>query len=67
MNTIVTIIPTDLDTNLLLSSFCPFLQAKRRVAFYFKAMLNSIDFYKVIFLRVIPVCILVPCSKHGQL
>ena len=67
MNTIVTIIPTDLDTNLLLSFFCPLLQAKRRVALYFKAILNSVDFYKVIFLWVIPVCIIVQCSKHGQL
>ena len=32
-----------------------------RVALYFKAMLNSIDFYKRIFLHVIPVCIIVPC------
>ena len=27
---------------------------------YFKAMPNSIEFYRVIFLHVIPVCILVP-------
>ena len=32
-----------------------------RVALYFKAMPNSIDFYKEIFLHVIPVCIIVPC------
>ena len=81
----VTIIPTDLVTNLLLRSFCPFLQTKKkepnfqqfdslvmrnisvfclqRVALYFKAIQNSIDFYKGISLRVIPVCIIVPCSN----
>ena len=31
-----------------------------RVALYFKVMPNSIDFYKRIFLHVIPVCIIVP-------
>ena len=31
-----------------------------RVALYFKAMPNSIDFYKGIFLHVIPVRIIVP-------
>ena len=31
-----------------------------RVALYFKAILNSIDFYKEIFLHVIPVRIIVP-------
>ena len=30
MKIIVTIIPTDLVTNLLLSSFCPFLQTKNQ-------------------------------------
>ena len=30
---------------------------------YFKAMPNSVDFYKGIFLHVIPVCIIVPCLK----
>ena len=33
MKTIVTLIPTDLVTNLLLSSFCPFLQTKTRLKF----------------------------------
>ena len=32
-----------------------------QVALYFKAMLNSIDFYIGIFLNVIPVRIIVPC------
>ena len=32
----------------------------QRVALYFKAMPNSIVFYKGIFLHVIPVCIIVP-------
>ena len=32
----------------------------RRVAFYFKAMPNSIDFYKGIFLLLIPVRFIVP-------
>ena len=31
MKMIVTIIPTDIVTNLLLSSFCPFLQTKKPV------------------------------------
>ena len=35
----------------------------QRVALYFKAMSNSIDFYKGIFLLSILVRILVPCSK----
>ena len=30
MKTIVTLIPTDLVTNLLLCSFCPFLQTKNK-------------------------------------
>ena len=79
MKIIVTIIPTDLVANSLLSFFCPFLQTKnknhvfskfvicyqeifvfclQRVALYFKAMLNSIEFYKGIFLHTISVCIL---------
>ena len=33
MKIIVTIIPTDLVTNLLASSFCPFLQTKRKTWF----------------------------------
>ena len=45
-----------------------------RVALYFKAMPNSIDFYKGIFLHVIPVRVKVPCciiaclaaSRFGQ-
>ena len=81
MKVIVTIILTDLVTNSLLSSFCPFLQTKQkssfqqvgglvmrnisvfclqRVALYFKTTPNSIDFYKGIFLHVIPVRIIVP-------
>ena len=32
-----------------------------QVALYFKVMTNSIDFYKTIFLHVIPVCIIVSC------
>ena len=75
---IVTMIPTDLVTHVLLSSFCPFLQTKKRIRFsaswwsgnekyfcvlffalYFKAMRNSTDFYKGIFLHIIPVCIIV--------
>ena len=36
-----------------------------RIALYFKAMPNSIDFYKGILLHVIPVCIIVPWkSSH---
>ena len=31
-----------------------------QVALYFKAVPNSIDFYKGIFLHVIPVCVIVP-------
>ena len=34
-----------------------------RVALYFKAIPNSIDFYKGIFLNVIPVRIIVPCRN----
>ena len=65
MKTMVTINPTDLVTNLLLSSFCPFLQTKsenllQKRELYFKAMPNSTDFYKGIFLHVIPVRIIVP-------
>ena len=55
-------ISTDLVTNSFLSSFSPFLQTKNKnqrfskwVTLYFKAMPNSIDFYKGIFLHVIPV------------
>ena len=39
-----------------ISAFC-----LQRVALYFKAMLNSIDFHKGIFLHGIPVCIIVSC------
>ena len=70
--TTVIIVPTDLVTNLIVSSFCPFLLTKNkdqgfskvvarnvfclhRTVIYFNAMLNSIDFYKGIFLYVIPV------------
>ena len=57
-------IPTDLVTNLLLSSFCsrniPVFSLKL-IALYFRAMANSIDFYKEFFLHVIPVGIIVPC------
>ena len=80
MKIIATIFPTDLVTNLLLSSFCHFLQTKnkslvfrnisvfylQRVALYFKAMPNSIDFCKGIFLRVIRVRIIVPCCNRGN-
>ena len=31
---------------------------------YFKAMPNSIDFYKGIFLHIIPVQIIVPCPEQ---
>ena len=41
-----------------ISVFCTW-----RVALYFKAMLNSIEFYKGIFLRVIPVRIIIPWEK----
>ena len=34
----------------------------QRVALYFKTMPNT-DFYKVIFLHIIPVCKIVPCSQ----
>ena len=49
MKIIATIIPTDLVTNLLLSSFCPFLQTKNRPlkmlknAFYEKSSFRSED------------------------
>ena len=42
-----------------ISVFCLY-----RVALYFKAMPNSIDFYKGIFLHVIPVRMIVPCFKE---
>ena len=35
----------------------------QRVALYLKAIPNATDFYKGIFLHVIPVRIIVPCSK----
>ena len=75
MKIIVTSIPTDLVTNSLLSSFFSFLQTKNknqvwyqeifafclyRVALYFKAVMNSIDFSKGIFLHVILIRIIVP-------
>ena len=75
MKIIVTIILADLVTNLVtnqkqksgfqqvgglvtrnISVFC-----LSRVALYFKAMPHSINFYKGIFLHVIPVRIIVPC------
>ena len=74
MKIIVTSIPTDLVTNSLLSSFS-FLQTKNknqvwyqeifafclyRVALYFKAVMNSIDFSKGIFSHVILIRIIVP-------
>ena len=67
MKIIVTIIATDLVTNLFLSLFCPFLENKKKIKFlagyglvtrnisvfclqqvalYFKAIPNSINFYK---------------------
>ena len=75
-----TIIPTDLVRNLLLCSFCPFLQTKNKNPFFqqvggvvtrntsllfiaSRALLQSpykTDFYKEIFLHVIPVRIIVP-------
>ena len=84
MKIILTIIPTDLVTNSLLSSFCLSYKPKtrirfsaiwwsgsenvsvfflKRVALHFTAMPNSTDFYKGIFLHIIPVRIIVPCSK----
>ena len=36
----------------------------KRVALYFKAMPNLIDFYKGIYLHVVPVHIIVPCSQE---
>ena len=81
MKTIITIIPTNLVRNLLLSSFSAFLETKNKNLIsiswwsgkkkYFcflliasRALLqsqsNSIDFYKGIFLHVIPVRIIVP-------
>ena len=36
----------------------------QQVTLYFKAMPNSIDFYKAIFLHVFPVRIIVPCSQQ---
>ena len=71
----VTIIPTDVVTNLLFCSFCPFLStqnkrfsaswcfgSKKCFCFFFivSAMPNSIDFHKGIFLHVIPARIIVP-------
>ena len=52
--------------------FLIYLMAKRnisvfclqQVALYFKAIPNSIDIYKGIFLHVIHVCIIVPCSHN---
>ena len=38
-----------------------------RVVLYFKVMLNSIDFYKRIFLHVIPVRIIVPCFMAAKI
>ena len=71
MKIIVTVIPTDLVTNLLkariwfspswwsgnknISVFC-----LQWVQLYFKVMPNSRDFYKGIFLHVVPVRIIVP-------
>ena len=68
MKIIVAIIPTDLVTNSLLSSFCLFLQESGfqenggllniASCFYFEAMPNSIDFYKGIFSHSITVRII---------
>ena len=44
-----------------ISGFC-----LQRAGLYFKAMLNSIDFYKGIFLNVIPARIIVPCLKQPK-
>ena len=84
MKIIVTIIPTDLVTNLLYPLFVLSYKPKTRILFseswwsgnekyffflfiasplYLKAMPNSIDFYKGIFLHVIPVRIIVPCCN----
>ena len=54
---IATIIPTDLVTNSFLSYICPFLQTKNKNHVF---MFQSIDFYKGIFLYVIPARIIVP-------
>ena len=89
MKIIVTIIPTDLVTNLFLSVFLLFLTNQKQesgfhqvgglvkrnisvfclqqVALYFKAMLNSIDFYKGIFRHVNPVHIIVLWLKSQAL
>ena len=61
MKIIVTSIPTDLVTSSLLCSFCSFLQTKNK-----KAMPNSIDFYKGIFLHIISVRIILPWSELSQ-
>ena len=49
---IVTIIPKNLVTNSLLFLVCPFIETKKSR--------STIDFYKRIFLHVIPTCIIVP-------
>ena len=38
----------------------------QQAAIYLKATLNSIDFYKGIFLNIIPACIIVPCLKQAK-
>ena len=58
MNITVTIIPTNLVTNSLLSLF---ILSYKVVALYFKGMPKSIDFCKRIFLYVKPALIIVPC------
>ena len=72
MTIIVTIFPTYLVINSFLSFSCPFLQKQesgfhqvgslvmRNISAKFKAIPNYIDFYKGIFLHVIPVCIVDP-------
>ena len=39
----------------------------QRVALFFKAIPNSIYFFKGIFLHVIPVCIIVPCNQRTNI
>ena len=69
MMIIVAMILTDLVINSLLSSFCSFFQIKNKNQVFSKLVVReqeiflffgSIDFYKGIFLYVIPVRIIVP-------
>ena len=87
MKIVVTVIPTDLPRNLLLSSFFSFLADQkeesgfqqvggiiaRNILFFVyiesrstSKSCKTIDFYKGIFLHVIPVRIIVPCI-HGTI